>query len=105
MAPLRVNAIALGASPPATRRMYFTVISGRPVSDSVTPSIAEVEVGVEVDVEVEARSLRSGGLIVTTTFSSCTKLAGSLRLSPMVDRSALLKVSADTSAYVSPPTI
>lgn len=101
MAPLRVNAIALGASPPATRRMYFTVISGRAVSDSVTPSKAENE----VKVEVEARSLLSGGLIVTTTFSRVTKLAGSLRLSPMVDRNASLNVTADTSAYVSPPTI
>ena len=101
MAPLRVNAIALGASPPATRRMYFTVISGSAVSDSVTPSKAEGE----VEVEVEERSLLSGGLIVTTTFSSVTKLAGSLRLSPMVDRRASLNVSADTSAYVNPPTI
>lgn len=103
MAPLRVRAIAFGASPPATRRMYFTVISGSAVSDSVTPSTAEGEV--EVEVEAEARSLLSGGLIVTTTFSRVTKLAGSLRLSPMVDRSASLKVTADTSAYVSPPTI
>ena len=58
MAPLRVRAIAFGASPPATRRMYFTVISGSAVSDSVTPSTAEGEV--EVEIEVEARSLLSG---------------------------------------------
>ena len=120
MAPLRVRAMARGASPPDTRRMYFTVISGSADSSdratatatataaaaSLTPSTpCDAEAEGEEEAEEEACSLLSGGLIVTTKPSNATRLAGSFKLDPMVALSASLKVAAETSAYDSPPTI
>ena len=98
MAPFRVRAIARGASPPDTRKMYFTVISGNAeASDNLTPF--------EAMADAEACSLLVVGLIVTTKPSSTTRLAGSFKEDPMVDRSASLKFFAETSANDSPPTI